>query len=225
MFKTAKLALLPLMTLLLFYCSTVTQSTEVFAAELPVFKQGKALENMLDSMRVEELWLAGHHVDWKTGLPDGRPYLRKGAHTHCSAFVAAVAYRLGIYILRPPQHSQIHLANAQVDWLQTGGSSKGWRDVESGQEAQKLANEGFLVVAAYRTRSPEKSGHIVVVRPSSKSREKLREEGPQIIQASTYNFRSANLRRGFKYHRGAFERNRIRFFAHAVPPERLEGFR
>ncbi len=178
---------------------------------------GKALENMLDSTRVEELWLAGHHVNWKTGLPDGRPYSKPGAHTHCSAFVAAVAYRLGIYILRPPEHSQVHLANAQVDWLKAEGNSQGWREVESGQEAQKLANEGFLVIAAYKTRNPEISGHIVVVRPDTKGKETLKEEGPQVIQASTDNFPSTNLRKGFKHHPGAFERGRIVFFAHAIP--------
>jgi hypothetical protein len=185
----------------------------------------KALEKMLDSTRVEELWLAGHHVNWKTGLPDGRPYLKKGAHTHCSAFVAAVAYRLGIYILRPPEHSQVHLANAQVDWLQKEGPAQGWQMVESGQEAQKLANEGFLVVAAYKTRNPEISGHIVVVRPGVKRKEMLKKEGPQVIQASTDNFSSATLQRAFTHHPGAFERGRIVFFAHAVPQERLDKFR
>ncbi len=225
MFATRKLILVLLMAVSLLCSFSVTPSIRALAAEPQITPSGRALRNMLDSMGVEELWLAGHHINWKTGLPDGRPYLTKGAHTHCSAFVAAVAARLGIYILRPPAHSQIHLANAQVDWLRAEGSSRGWRDVESGQEAQKLANEGFLVVAAYKTRNPQKSGHIVVVRPHVKSKEKLQGEGPQVIQASTYNFSSTTLRRGFRYHAGAFERGEIDFFAHTIPPARLAEFR
>jgi hypothetical protein len=219
----------PIVALLLavsLYCSFASTPTpRALASEMQVSPNGKALENMLDSMRVEELWLAGHHVNWKTGLPDGRPVSKKGVHSHCSAFVAAVADRLGIYILRPPEHSQIHLANAQVDWLREQGSSQGWREVESGEEAQKLANKGFFVIAAYKTRNPDKPGHIVVVRPNARSKEVFLEEGPQIAQASTYNFSSTSLRKGFRHHPGAFDRNRIVFFAHAIPPERVERFR
>ena len=223
MLKTSKLIVV--LALALSLCRPFGATPSVDVSVTQVSPSGKALENMLDSTRVEELWLAGLHVNWKTGLPDGRPYLKQGAHTHCSAFVAAVAYRLGIYILRPPEHSQVHLANAQVDWLKAEGNSQGWREVESGKEAQKLANEGFLVIAAYKTRNPEISGHIVVVRPDAKSKEMLREEGPQVIQAATNNFSSATLRRGFKYHPGAFEHDRIVFFAHEIPPERLKRFR
>jgi hypothetical protein len=225
MSKTAKSILLLLMALPLCHSLSATQSIAAFTAEPQVSPAGRSLENMLDSMRVEERWLAGHHVNWKTGQPDGRPYLTKGAHTHCSAFVAAAASRLGIYLLRPPEHSQILLANAQVDWLQSEGSSQGWKEVGSGLEAQRLANEGFLVIAAYKTRNPDISGHIVIVRPYAKSEEMLQKEGPQVIQAARYNRSSTTLRRGFKYHPGAFEHGKIHFFAHAIPAERLERFR
>jgi hypothetical protein len=225
MSKKSRSIVMLLAALLLCCFFAPTLSVQALASEMRVSPSGKALENMLDSMRVDELWLAGHHVNWKTGMPDGRPYLKKGAHTHCSAFVAAVADRLGIYILRPPEHSQIHLANAQVDWLRAEGNPNGWRELTSGQEAQKLANEGLLVVAAYKTRNPEIAGHIVVVRPYAKHTETLLEEGPQVTQASTYNLSSTTLRRGFRYHPGAFEHGKIVFFAHAIPRERLERFR
>ncbi len=225
MSETSKLIVVLVVALSLCCPFGATPSAESVGSGMRISPSGKALENMLDSMRVDELWLAGHHVNWKTGMPDGRPYLKKGAHTHCSAFVAAVADRLGIYILRPPEHSQIHLANAQVDWLRVEGNAHGWRDVGSGQEAQKQANEGFLVIAAYKTRNPEKPGHIVVVRPDAKSTEMLLEEGPQITQASTNNFSSTTLRSGFRYHPGAFEHGKIVFFSHDIPPERLERFR
>ncbi|MGO9117744.1 MAG: hypothetical protein ACLQPD_09055 [Desulfomonilaceae bacterium] len=225
MSETFKLIIISAIVVSLSSPFAATPSTGAVGSGVQISPSGKALENMLDSTRVEELWLAGHHVNWKTGQPDGRPYLKKGVHTHCSAFVAAVAYRLGIYMLRPPEHPQTRLANAQVDWLQSEGSSQGWRRIDSGLEAQKQANEGFLVIAAYKTRTPEISGHIVVIRPDGKDKEMLQEEGPQVIQASTDNFSSTSLRIGFKHHPGAFERGRILFFAHAIPTERLERFR
>lgn len=170
MFATPKPILVLLMAVSLLCSFSVTPCTRAFAAEPQITASGRALRNMLDSMGVEELWLAGHHVNWKTGLPDGRPYLKEGAHTHCSAFVAAVAYRLGIYILRPPKHPQTLLANAQVDWLGAEGRSRGWQEVESGEQAQELTNEGLLVVAGYKAHNPTKSGHIVVVRPHAKDK-------------------------------------------------------
>ena len=59
------------------------------------------------------LWLAGERVNWESGAPvgawrDDRP------HTHCSAFVASAAKRLGIFVLRPPDHGAVLLANAQI---------------------------------------------------------------------------------------------------------------
>ena len=64
---------------------------------------GARLATLLDGTGVDHLWLAGDRVDWETGEPrgawnDGR------AHTHCSAFVASIAKRMGIYVLRPPDH-------------------------------------------------------------------------------------------------------------------------
>ena len=37
--------------------------------------------------------------------------------THCSAFVASFSKQLGVYMLRPPDHSPTLLANAQMRWL------------------------------------------------------------------------------------------------------------
>src|ERR1700676_1137533 len=79
---------------------------------------GKHLVEVLDSMEVEKHWLAGEKVDWRTGKPD--PKAPKCA-THCSAFVAAVAAQLGVYIQRPPEHSQVLLANSQQRWLEKEG--------------------------------------------------------------------------------------------------------
>jgi len=59
-----------------------------------VSPQGRWLADKLDTMGVETKWIAGSHIDWRSGLPDGRPELSPGRHTHCSAFVAAAAEAL-----------------------------------------------------------------------------------------------------------------------------------
>ena len=75
-----------------------------------------------------------------------------GTSTHCSAFAPALAQLLGIYLLHPPEHSDVDLANAQQDWLFT--NTAGWvyiADVTTNAvmiDAQNLANQGNLVVAA-----------------------------------------------------------------------------
>src|SRR5262249_16129166 len=69
--------------------------------------QAKQNFQKIDDLEVEQHWPAGLHVHWETGIPDGKPEFSQGKHTHCSAFVAAAAKLLGIYILRPPEHGQI----------------------------------------------------------------------------------------------------------------------
>jgi len=128
---------------------------------------GKHLAEVLDSMQVEKHWLAGETVHWRTGKPD--PKGKQGA-THCSAFVAAVGARLGIYLLRPPEHSQELLASAQHRWLEKEGREHGWKLVSSPWKAQELANRGVLVVASFQNPDRHKPGHIAVVRPQYKVR-------------------------------------------------------
>ena len=74
MLDTSKPIVVVLVTLSLCCLFGRTPSMEALASEKQVSPYDKALENMLDSMRVEELWPAGRHINWKTGLPDGRPY-------------------------------------------------------------------------------------------------------------------------------------------------------
>jgi hypothetical protein len=159
--------------------------------------------------------------DWRTrcGACRGRRF-----SVHCSAFVAAVAQRLGIYILRPPEHAQELLANAQMAWLHTEGPSLGWRQVADMRQAQELANGGSLVVAAFAAPSPHKPGHIAIVRPSMKDCTQLDSEGPQITQAGATNYLSTSVDEGFKHHHGAWSDNgtgAIRFYAHAIERSRL----
>ena len=181
---------------------------------------GRHLLVFLDSLQVEKRWIAGAHVNWKTGEPDGRPVSDSGAHSHCSALVAAACERLGVYILRPPEHPQTLLANAQYDWLLERGATDGWTPVSGAAEAQGEANRGKLVVAAYRNSKTRKPGHIAIVRPSDRSEESVREDGPEVIQAGQENYASAPLKVGFRHHPDAWKRGEVRFFAHAIRWER-----
>jgi hypothetical protein len=173
----------------------------------------------VDRLDVEHRWLAGQHVNWRTGLPDGRPERGTGKHTHCSAFVAAAADRLGLYILRPPEHSQVLLANAQYDWLLGQGAGSGWLRLNDASDAQAYANRGWFVVAAYKNGNSKKPGHIAMIRPCHKSADLIYQEGPQITQAGAVNYRSTSLKNGFAEHPSAFADNRILFFAHELAPD------
>jgi hypothetical protein len=122
-----------------------------------------------------------------------------------------MAERGNVYILRPPDHPQELLANAQMRWLAEQGVAQGWQSVANATDAQTLANQGLLVVASFEHPDPHKPGHIAIVRPSLKSSESLEQDGPQITQAGGHNALSTTLQNGFRW-----RRQRVVFFAHAV---------
>lgn len=179
------------------------------------------LFQVIDGMDVQDHWLAGMSVDWQTGDPDGGPADPEQKHTHCSAFVAAAAQKLGIYILRPPEHSPVLLANAQYDWLEGPGQAQGWSALPDMYAAQAAANDGQFVVAVFKNRNDDRPGHIAIVRPSSKTRDQITAEGPDITQAGVQNFVSTTVQAGFAHHPLAFADNEILYFAHAVDPAAL----
>jgi hypothetical protein len=183
----------------------------------PILAKGHRLEAVLDGMNVESLWLAHEHVNWETGQPDKGPdYDGPGRSTHCSAFAAAAAKKLKIYMLRPPDHGQILLANAQTEWFRTDkGRQAGWRSVGGAQQAQTSANEGNLVVMVYESPDPKKPGHIAIVRPAARSKRLLDENGPSIIQAGTKNYNSTSAKVGFLHHPGAWP-EKVQYYAHPV---------
>jgi hypothetical protein len=178
---------------------------------------GNRLAVMLNDMQVESLWLANVHINWETGEPDrGGNYEGPGKHTHCSAFAAAAAKKMGVYILRPPEHGQVLLANAQAEWLHGAeAESKGWRKVGSAREAQAEVNRGNLVVVAFANPDKHEPGHVAIVRPSEKSLQALERDGPQIIQAGQHNHISTVVRIGFANHPGAFP-DGVRYYAHSL---------
>jgi hypothetical protein len=194
---------------------------------------GNRLLAFLESLPVEENWIASHPIVWQTGQQNGPDGLGPEAHTHCSALVAAIALDLDIYILRPPNHAQELLANAQMDWLSGSLSYPGpsaaeasWQDLGSSDEDRALenavaaANAGRLVIAGYRQppvvdpvsgKSVNTPGHVVVVRPQADAIPAAL--GPLVTMADTTNWRSIRMANAFAAHPGAWP-GAIRLFAH-----------
>lgn len=181
----------------------------------------RRLFTMIDALDVENHWPAGQRVDWQTGVPNGHPVAPGHKDTHCSAFVAAAAEHAGIYILRPPEHSPVLLANAQHDWLAGPGAAQGWTALPDMYAAQAAANDGQFVVAVYKNHNDAKPGHIAIVRPSAKSRDRITAEGPEITQAGLRNDTDTTVKTGFADHRSAFADNEILYYAHQVDPAAL----
>jgi hypothetical protein len=174
--------------------------------------QGTMLGNWLLSLQVDKYWLVGRSVNWLTGAPGGSgPNMTAGTSSHCSAFAAAAAELLGVYLLRPPDASDINLANHQADWLEK--EPMGWFNIPSMLDAQRLANAGLLVVASYKSSSG--SGHISILRPSNRTDASITTYGPQECQSGTYNYADTNVITGFNQHPGAFP-NGIRYYGHAI---------
>ncbi len=163
---------------------------------------GDRLLSLLDGLQVETHWLAGDAIDWRTGNP--KPGTR-GLTSHCSAFAAAVAQRFGAYLLRPPEHGQVLLANAQAAWLAgDAGRAAGWSPLDGAVAAQSAANAGALVVISYRSANPRTPGHIAVVRPARQTLGEVTRSGPMITQAGQQNFNATRAETGFHAHRAAW---------------------
>ncbi len=184
----------------------------------PVAPTGEKLNDFLDGLEVTKKWLPNRYVEWTTGTPLGR--YRGGYGTHCSTFVAAAASKLGVYILRPPDQAGL-LANAQYRWLHNQGAKYGWAAVDSHVTAQKIANQGCLVVISYANPNKRRPGHIAIVRPSDKSKDEINTKGPQIIQAGQKNYNSTTLSKGFRNHQTAFRKHKMAYYAHDTPFCRL----
>ncbi len=175
---------------------------------------GSRLAAFLDGMDVDNLWQEHVRINWETGTPKAGAPATHG--THCSAFAAAAAKRLDIYLLRPPDHGQDFLASAQERWLQGSHAREdGWKPVSSAREAQGLANQGELVVLVFRNPDPHKPGHIAVVHPYVKSDAALASEGPTTTQAGAHNFTLGTAVFSFVMHPGAWP-DEVKMFAHAT---------
>jgi hypothetical protein len=182
---------------------------------IKIDKNGQQLKSFYLSQQVETHWIAGSHIDWETGETDN-PGATNAIHTHCSAFAAAVCKRLNIYILRPPEHNQILLANAQYAWLSTPAAlDAGWKLLTGNtayEEAQSLANQGYVVLAICENTDKSKPGHVALVMPSEIAINKLEESGPMLIMAGTHNYNKIALKGGFRTHITEWPEHSILFY-------------
>jgi hypothetical protein len=188
---------------------------------LTLTPQGEALRTFYLSLDVENGWIAGNHVNWQTGVAD-HPDATSGNHTHCSAFVAAACKRLNMYVLRPPEHKQELLANAQFEWLAgQDAQADGWKPVEGVdryEAAQRMANNGMVVIAVCRNPDPKKPGHTALVMPDEKTKRALSEEGPSVIMAGIHNHNKIPLKIGFKSHLTGWPENVVMFYYNTQAP-------
>jgi hypothetical protein len=126
-------------------------------------------------------------------------------------------------MLRPPQHAQELLSNAQYQWFASkAGADSGWikinNDAKTFTVAQKLANEGFVVTAVYGNADPKKPGHIALVMPEAVADTALSNSGPKIIMAGQVNYNITSLRWGFRYHITEWPENVILFYYNRRKP-------
>lgn len=169
---------------------------------LRISRCGSDLKEFYLNLDVMHKWQAGQHINWETGLPDN-PGAATGIKTHCSAFVAAACKNQNIYILRPPQHRQELLANAQFDWLiSSAARDYGWKQIKTDilYQAQRLANDGYLVLICAKNTDRHKPGHIAMVMPANISLSQLHSSGPVLIQASGKNSIDAQFKNSFRRH-------------------------
>lgn len=207
----------------LFVFAAVLVSCGIMRAQrnFNVTVQGDSLKAFYLSLNVESLWIAGNHVKWETGEAD-HPDATSGNHTHCSAFVAAACKKLNMYVLRPPEHKQILLANAQYEWLAgTDAVADGWKPVTGNvfETAQMLANSGTVVIAICKNPDEKKPGHAALVLPAETTRHELAEKGPFVIMAGTHNHNKISLEAGFKSHLVDWPATNILFYYNTHPPQ------
>jgi hypothetical protein len=203
--------------------SPVTHAPPVAISETgpccgPITPAAKRILHVLDTSNVEQLWAKHRHIDWETGVPDAPDhYQGRDAATHCSAFAAAMGWRLGVYMLRPPEHPQQLLANAQTAWFGSAqGRDAGWYPLDSPEQAQVIANQGKLVVVAYPSPQPHRAGHIGIVRPSLRTEAQIQESGVEMTQSGDHNALRISEKTAFRSHPDAWP-NHVRYFAHDLP--------
>lgn len=210
-------------------CTAVAGSAGPAPAYTPA--GGPRLTEFLDGLPLTTRWIHHHRVVWQTGQQDAPEGQGPEAETHCSAFIAAVALMLDIYLLRPPHHGQELLANAQATWLAGEGTypgptaaESGWTALGSSGDAGALkaavdaANSGQLVVGVYKAPSVRKSdgklhavpGHTCIVRPQSATA--FGDDGPRVMCAADVNKTDAPMRTAFQAHPEAWP-DRIGLYA------------
>lgn len=160
---------------------------------------------------LDKLFLPGQRINWRTGESS---VISKGPKTsHCSEFLAAIAHHLQIPLSPTPDEKRSWLANAMYKWLSTEGSKAGWHEIEDDTEAQDLANHGWFVLAIVNNPIPKQSGHVAIVLPEEKKKERKRLK-IHVMHAGLQNCMSEPLLQAFKHHRQ--DMDRLKFFAYPI---------
>jgi hypothetical protein len=205
----------PLFFFLLFYVTSVTSQQSFVLDEF-----GEKLKQFYQGLNVETHWVAGQHIDWETGEPSDRDDTHN-VKNHSAAFVAAACQKLKIVILRPPEHAQDLLSNAQFDWLPTSAATaQAWKHIPNDSRynaAQDLANKGFVVVAIVKNSDERKPGQVALVMPAAVTEKDLTENGPQIIMAGVKNYTSTALKNGFKGFYNKWPESQVEFYYYENP--------
>jgi len=163
---------------------------------LPISRAGAILAERLDGMDVENHWLPGQDVSWKTGNPVNDD---PGPSSNGCEFVAAVCARLKVVMAEPVPENFI--PDSQYDWLVNEGTGSGWVALGGDVEAQLLANQGWVVVAAWKSPTPASDrsadGQTAIVHPNRKPVEAVADRGPAITVAGPQNHANIALKDGF----------------------------
>jgi hypothetical protein len=201
--------------LLLFY-STLLVAQQTYVLD----EFGEKLKQFYQSLNVETHWVAGQHINWETGDPDDRDDTRN-LKNHCAAFVAGACQKLKIVILRPPEHAQDLLSNAQFDWLSTSQArAQAWKHILGDNryaQAQDLADKGFVVVAVIQNSDARKPGQIAFVNPAVITDKDLADNGPQIIMAGVKNYSNISLKAAFKGFYSKWPESQVEFYYYENP--------
>jgi hypothetical protein len=92
------------------------------------------------------------------------------------------------------------LPSRQRDWLLQQGRDNGWVLIGD-VEAQLLANQGWVVIAAWKNTAPagerSNSGMTAIVRPDGQPAADVLKHGPRLIEAGEQNHRAIPLRDSF----------------------------
>ncbi|MCX6243933.1 MAG: hypothetical protein NTU98_04445 [Bacteroidetes bacterium] len=189
---------------------------------LPAFSQGitaKGTQLLLyyNHLDVEHLWLRGNAINWQSGATTGLNDSASMRYGHAAEFVAAVCKKLKVRFPGPDECIKGELlVNAQYKWMREKGKKNGWEGKWRDVDAQRLANEGHLVIGIYHGETPDQPGHIVLVRPANLEQEMIEVDGVQVIQAGARNFTSNSAREGFREFPQAFIDLQIEFYSHKI---------
>jgi hypothetical protein len=145
---------------------------------------GERLRSFLRATNVQNLWLPYARVDWRTGVRSEATEGPPQPQTHCSAYVAAVAERLGVRMLNADTapNGAMNLSKSQARAIERSGE---WLRAHGAVDAQERANAGALVLGCF---SPAKGvGHIFVVTPRERVLEDVLAAGVALTQAGFVN--------------------------------------